>query len=50
LEPQLESHLKISMNVGLTVQQLHQVAIELETVGEPNGAKRILVALEKISG
>ncbi len=50
LEPQLESHLKISMNVGLTVQQLHQVAIELETAGEPNGAKRILVALEKISG
>lgn len=50
LEPQLESHLKISMNVGLTVQQLHQVAIELETAGDPNGAKRILVALEKISG
>ena len=50
LEPQLESHLKISMNVGLTVPQLHQVAIELETAGEPNGAKRILVALEKISG
>lgn len=50
LEPQLESHLKISMNVGLTVQQLHQVASELKTAGEPDGAKRILVALEKISG
>lgn len=50
LEPQLESHLKISMNVGLTVQQLHQVASELQTAGEPDGAKRILVALEKISG
>ncbi|CAI8702953.1 carboxymuconolactone decarboxylase family protein [Pseudomonas putida] len=50
LEPQLESHLKISMNVGLTVQQLHQVASELKTAGEPDGAERILVALEKISG
>jgi alkylhydroperoxidase/carboxymuconolactone decarboxylase family protein YurZ len=50
LESQLESHLKISMNVGLTVHQLHQVVSGLETAGEPDGAKRILVALEKISG
>jgi 4-carboxymuconolactone decarboxylase len=50
LEPQLESHLKISMNVGLTVQQLRQVASELKTGGEPDGAERILMALEKISG
>lgn len=50
LEPQLESHLKISMNVGLTVQQLRQVASELKTAGEPDGSERILVALEKISG
>nr|WP_279636311.1 carboxymuconolactone decarboxylase family protein [Pseudomonas helmanticensis] len=48
LEPQLEPHLKISMNVGLTLQQLQQVANELRTAGQPNGADRILVAFEKI--
>ncbi len=47
LESQLESHLKISTNVGLTVEQLRQVASELKAAGEPDGARRILVALEK---
>ena len=48
LASQLESHLKISMNVGLTVQQLSQVANELKRLGDQEAADRIFVALEKI--
>ncbi|MDQ3203089.1 MAG: carboxymuconolactone decarboxylase family protein [Pseudomonadota bacterium] len=47
LESQLESHLRISANVGLTVQQLRQLASELKAAGEPDGARRVLEALEK---
>ena len=50
VESQLESHLKISTNVGLTVQQLRQVAGELKAAGELDGAKRVLAGLEIISG
>lgn len=48
LASQLESHLKISMNVGLTVPQLSQVANELKRLGDQEAAERIFVALEKI--
>lgn len=48
LASQLESHLKISMNVGLTVQQLSQVANELKRLGDQEAADRMFVALEKI--
>lgn len=50
LAPQLESHLKISMNVGLTAQQLNQVASELKHRGDQDAAERIVSALEKIRG
>ncbi|VVO74351.1 carboxymuconolactone decarboxylase family protein [Pseudomonas fluorescens] len=50
VEPQLESHLKISMNVGITTQQLHLVASELNARGELDAAERIQTALEKLSG
>ncbi|MNI74704.1 hypothetical protein D3C73_1308080 [compost metagenome] len=50
LAPQLESHLKISMNVGLTAQQLNQVASELKHRGDRDAAERIVSALEKIRG
>lgn len=50
LEPQLESHLKISMNVGLTAQQLNQVARDFKRSGEQEAAERIVMALEKIRG
>lgn len=48
LASQLESHLKISMNVGLTVPQLSQVANELKRLGDQETAERFFVALEKI--
>lgn len=50
LAPQLESHLKISMNVGLTAQQLNQVASELIKRGDQEAAERIVLALDKIGG
>lgn len=50
LAPQLESHLKISMNVGLTAQQLNQVASELRKRGDQEAAERIVLALDKIGG
>jgi len=50
LASQLESHLKISMNVGLTAQQLNQVANDLKRHGDQEAAERIVVTLEKIRG
>lgn len=50
LEAQLESHLKISMNVGLTAQQLNQVARELKHRSDQGAAERIVLAMEKIRG
>jgi 4-carboxymuconolactone decarboxylase len=50
LAPQLESHLKISMKVGLTAPQLNQVASEFKRCGDQEAAERIVVALEKIRG
>ena len=47
VESQLESHLRISANVGLTLQQLRQVASALKTAGEQDGARRILAGLEE---
>jgi 4-carboxymuconolactone decarboxylase len=50
LASQLESHLKISMNVGLTAQQLNQGASDLKRHGDQEAAERIVEALEKIRG
>lgn len=48
LAPQLESHLKISMNVGLTAQQLNQVASDFQRLGDQETAERMVAALKKI--
>ncbi|GLK88479.1 carboxymuconolactone decarboxylase family protein [Pseudomonas turukhanskensis] len=50
VESQLEAHLKIGKNVGLTAQQLNQVASELEARGAPEPAKRLQAALKKLEG
>ncbi|MGF6169489.1 carboxymuconolactone decarboxylase family protein [Pseudomonas moraviensis] len=50
VESQLESHLKISLNVGLTVEQLRQVAQELEARGDLQAAERVGAGLDKLRG
>ena len=47
VESQLRSHIRIGMNVGLTVSQLSQVARVLAQRGEPDAARRVEAALEK---
>ncbi len=47
VEPQLLSHIRISMNVGLTSLQLRQVADVLVEAGQAHAARRTRVALEK---
>jgi 4-carboxymuconolactone decarboxylase len=46
-EPQLESHVRISMNVGLTAAQLRQLADVLAQRGQPEAARRAHAALDK---
>jgi alkylhydroperoxidase/carboxymuconolactone decarboxylase family protein YurZ len=46
-EPQLESHIRISMNVGLTAAQLRQLADVLAQRGQPEAARRAQAALDK---
>lgn len=48
VEAQLASHVKISLNVGLTEQQLRQVAAELEKRGDPQAAQRVVTALSTV--
>jgi len=48
VEAQLASHVKISLNVGLTEQQLRQVAAELEQRGDPQAAQRVVTALSTV--
>lgn len=47
LESQLVAHVRISMNVGLTPPQLHQVAKVLAERGDAEAAKRVREALDK---
>lgn len=47
LESQLEAHIRISMNVGLTPAQLQQAAAVLAERGDADAAKRVREALEK---
>lgn len=47
LESQLEAHIRISVNVGLTPAQLHQVAKVLAERGDADAAKRVREALDK---
>jgi alkylhydroperoxidase/carboxymuconolactone decarboxylase family protein YurZ len=46
-ESQLQSHVRISMNVGLTAAQLRQVADALARAGQPDAAQRAQAALDK---
>jgi len=47
VESQLQSHVRIGMNVGLTASQLSQVARVLAERGEPDAARRVEEALDK---
>lgn len=47
LESQLEAHIRISVNVGLTTSQLNQVATVLAERGDADAAKRVRDALDK---
>jgi 4-carboxymuconolactone decarboxylase len=47
VESQLLSHVAISMNVGVTAAQLHEVAHVLAQAGQANAAARTRAALEK---
>lgn len=48
LESQLQSHVRASMNVGLTPAQLHQVADVLAERGNAVAARRLREALDKV--
>jgi 4-carboxymuconolactone decarboxylase len=47
VEAQLQSHIRIGMNVRLTASQLSQVAQVLAQRGEPDAARRVEEALDK---
>ena len=47
LESQLQSHVRISMNVGLTSSQLRQLAKVLAARGQVDAARRALAAIDK---
>jgi alkylhydroperoxidase/carboxymuconolactone decarboxylase family protein YurZ len=47
VESQLQSHIGISVNVGLTAVQLRSVADVLGERGQPEAAARVRAALEK---
>lgn len=50
VESQLQAHLRISMNVGLSATQLEQVGVDLKRVGLDEASARVLAALEKHKG
>jgi 4-carboxymuconolactone decarboxylase len=47
VEPQLQSHIRISMNVGLTAPQLRSLADALAQAGQPEAAGRARAALDR---
>jgi alkylhydroperoxidase/carboxymuconolactone decarboxylase family protein YurZ len=48
-ESQLQSHIRISLNTGLSVAQLHQVAGALREQGNPAAGARVEVALQNVT-
>lgn len=48
LESQLQAHVRISMNVGLTSDQLQQAAQALSGSGDAAAAQRVRAALDKV--
>jgi 4-carboxymuconolactone decarboxylase len=47
VESQLGAHIRISLNVGLAMDQLRQFAMELSARGEPEAGGRLMAALDK---
>ena len=47
VQSQLGAHIRISLNVGLTMAQLKQFATELSARGEPEASGRLLAGLHK---
>jgi 4-carboxymuconolactone decarboxylase len=50
VETQLQSHIRISLNVGLTAAQLRGLADALAESGQPEAAQRAREAIEKVAG
>lgn len=48
VESQLQSHIAVSMNVGLTAAQLRQVADVLAERGQPQAAQRTRAAIQQV--
>jgi 4-carboxymuconolactone decarboxylase len=48
VESQLQSHIAVSMNVGLTASQLRQLADVLAERGQPEAAKRTRAAIQQV--
>lgn len=49
VEPQLNAHLRIGMNTGLSLQQLHQIAETLATQVNQDSAQRLRTALSHMT-
>jgi 4-carboxymuconolactone decarboxylase len=49
VESQLQSHIRISMNVGLTAAQLRQLADVLAERGRPEAARRARAAIQQVA-
>lgn len=49
VESQLQSHIRFSLNVGLTVAQLREVASVLAERGQPEAARRTRAAIEQVA-
>jgi alkylhydroperoxidase/carboxymuconolactone decarboxylase family protein YurZ len=49
LESQLQSHIRVSMNVGLTAAQLRQLADVLAGRGQPEAARRARAAIQQVA-
>lgn len=47
VEPQLQAHIRISLNVGLSVAQLRQLAQTLHQRGNADAASRVRAALDR---
>lgn len=48
VEPQLQSHIRVSLNVGLSTEQLREVAQVLAQRGQPDAARRAREALDRV--
>ncbi|MDB5827555.1 MAG: carboxymuconolactone decarboxylase [Variovorax sp.] len=48
VESQLQSHVRISLNVGLTGAQLRQLAMALAEGGQPEAARRAQAAIQQV--